>query len=142
MRTLANILWHIPFLGFLTALWTYLFGVLLMVTVVAAPVGLGLMEFAKFLFAPFSRAMVDKADLGEQGNKVWQAYSTVVRIVYFPLGLVLAVCAAIQAVLLCVTIIGIPLAIVVFKSLGTYFNPVNKRCVSLAESARLNRMID
>jgi len=31
-----------------------------------------------------------------------------------------------------ITIVGIPVAIVLAKSLGTYYNPVNKVCVSIA----------
>ena len=135
MRALANIfLWRVPFLGFVTAGATFLIGVLMMATVIAAPIGLGLVEYSKFLLAPFSRAMVDKTERGEMSNTFWQAYSAVIRILYFPVGLVLAISATIQAVTLCSTIIGIPLAIVVLKSVGTFFNPVNKRCVSNAEA--------
>ena len=63
MRTLGNILWHFPFFGFVTAIFYWLLGLLLTVLVVTAPLGLGLMEFGKFLFAPFGRAMVSKTDL-------------------------------------------------------------------------------
>jgi len=52
MRTLGNILWHFPFFGFVNAIVVYLFGLILTATVVAAPIGLGLMRFGKFLFAP------------------------------------------------------------------------------------------
>jgi len=60
MRTLGNILWHVPFLGFLTALVTFLFGGLLVIPVIGAPIGLGLIQFSKFLLAPFSFAMISK----------------------------------------------------------------------------------
>jgi len=43
MRTLGNILWHVPFLGFLSALGTFIIGGLLTITVVGAPIGLGLL---------------------------------------------------------------------------------------------------
>jgi uncharacterized membrane protein YccF (DUF307 family) len=48
MRAVGNVLWHFPFLGFVSAIFTYLLGLLLTITVVAAPIGLGLMEFGKF----------------------------------------------------------------------------------------------
>lgn len=36
----------------------------------------------------------------------------------------------IQIVLMFVSLVGIPVAIVMSKALGTYFNPVNKVCIS------------
>ena len=96
MAALGNILWHFPFLGFVNAIFTYLFGLLLTITVVAAPIGLGLMEYGKFLFAPFSHAMVSKSELGVRQNKLWQTYSTIVTILYIPFGIISSVIAALQ----------------------------------------------
>lgn len=129
MRTLGNILWHFPFLGFANAALTYVFGALLCLTVVGAPLGIGLMEYGKFLFAPYSRAIVDRSELNEKQSTVWRVLSFVVRVLYLPLGSILSLIAVIQIVLLAATIVGIPAAAVVAKSLGTYFNPVNKKCV-------------
>lgn len=139
MKTLASILWHFPFFGFVNATITFLLGGLLTITVIAAPIGLGLMEHGKFLFAPFGRAMVRKSDLNIEENKAWKAYSTIVMIFYFPFGLFLCLAAIIQIALLCITIIGIPVAIVVAKSLGTYLNPVGKKCVPQAVADDLER---
>lgn len=139
MRTLGNILWHFPFFGFVTAIFTYLLGGLLTVTVVAAPVGLGLMEFGKFLFAPFGKAMINKADINENKNKAWAAYSTIIMILYIPFGVLFAIGAVIQVFCLCITIVGIPAALVIAKSLGTFFNPVNKVCVPIAVAEELER---
>ncbi len=139
MRTLGNILWHIPFCGFISAILSYLIGVILTVTVIAAPIGLGLMEYGKFLFLPFGHAMISKSDLKAEQNKAWKAYSIFVMIVYLPFGVLLFIGGIFQVVGLCCTIIGIPAAIVVAKSLGTYFNPVNKKCVAKAVSDELER---
>jgi uncharacterized membrane protein YccF (DUF307 family) len=97
LRTLGNILWHFPFLGFITAAFYWLLGLLLTLLVVTAPLGLGLMEFGKFLLAPF--------------------------------GVVFVIVNALQVFALCLSIVGIPVALVIAKSLGTVFNPVNKVCV-------------
>jgi len=139
MKTLGNILWHFPFLGFLNAGIVFLLGLLLTATVVAAPIGLGLIEFGKFLFAPFSHSMINKSDLNIEQNKGWKAYSTIVKIVYLPFGLALCILAIFQIAGLFITIIGIPAALVVAKSLGTYLNPVNKKCVAQAVSDELER---
>lgn len=130
MRVLGNILWHVPFLGFLSALTTFLIGALLVITVIGAPIGLGLIQLSKFLLIPFSSVMIDKKDLKPNQNKLWMAYGFIVRILYFPIGLVLAIVSVFQVVVLFVSIVGIPVALVLAKSLGTYFNPVNKVCVS------------
>ena len=137
MRLLGNILWHIPFLGFVDAILAYLLGLLLTITVVAAPIGLGLMEYGKFLFAPFSYAMVSKSDLNVYQNPLWQGYSFIIMIIYLPFGLILAIFGIFQAIGLALTIVGIPVALVVVKSLGTYLNPVNKKCVDIAVAEAL-----
>lgn len=139
MKTLGNILWHIPFMGFLSAIFVYLLGLVLTATVVAAPIGLGLMELGKFLFAPFGHAMVSKDDLNVEQNPKWKMYSTLVRVIYFPFGLIFAIAAVFQVVLMFFSIVGIPVALVVAKSLGTYINPVNKKCVHSAVSEELER---
>lgn len=129
MRTSGNILWHIPFLGFLNALFAFLLGGLLTLTVVAAPIGLGLMQYSKFLLLPFSYDMVTATDLGIRQNPVWRVYSAVIMVLYLPFGLVAFLCGLLQAVALTLTLIGIPAALVIIKSLPTYLNPVGKRCV-------------
>ena len=139
MKTLGNILWHFPFFGFVNAIVVYLLGLILTATVIAAPIGLGLMEFGKFLFAPFGHAMVSKSDLNIEQNQGWKTYSTIVMVIYFPFGLILAALAVVQVFFLFITIIGIPVALVVAKSLGTYLNPVNKKCVHSAVVDELER---
>lgn len=139
MKTLGNILWHFPFFGFVNAIAVYLLGLLLTATVIAAPLGLGLMEFGKFLFAPFGHAMVSKSDLNIEQNEGWKAYSTIVMLIYLPFGLLLALCAVFQVAALFMTIVGIPVALVIAKSLGTYINPVNKKCVHSAVLDELDR---
>lgn len=132
MRTLGNILWHVPFLGFLNALATFLIGALFVITIIGAPIGFGLIQLSKFLLTPFSSGMINKRDMKIDQNKAWRTFGIIVRILYFPIGLFLAVFTVFQIAGLFVTIIGIPVALVLAKSLGTFFNPVNKICVSKA----------
>jgi uncharacterized membrane protein YccF (DUF307 family) len=139
MRTLGNILWHFPFMGFLTALGTFLIGGLLVITVIGAPLGFGLIQLSKFFLSPFSSVMVSKNDLKADQNKLWQSFGIIVRIIYFPFGLFLAFVNICQIVLLFVTLIGIPVALVLAKSIGTFFNPVNKVCVPKAVADELEK---
>ena len=139
MRTLGNILWHVPFLGFITASLFWLTGGLFTITVIGAPIGLGLMEYGKFLFWPFGKEMVSKKDLNIEQNSAWATYALIVRILYFPIGLIYAIIAIFQIIGLFITILGIPMAIIVAKSISTVFNPVNKKCVSSAVANELDR---
>ena len=139
MKTLGNILWHFPFFGFVSAIFVYLFGLLLTITVVAAPIGLGYMELGKFLFWPFGNAMVSKSELNAEQNAAWKTYGTIVRILFIPFGLFFLLVGIIQVAGLFITIIGIPVALVVAKSLGTYWNPINKKCVPSAVTEELER---
>jgi uncharacterized membrane protein YccF (DUF307 family) len=83
--------------------------------------------------------MVSKTELKVEQNAAWQSYSTVIMILYIPFGLVFVVLNAIQVFAFCLTIIGIPVALVIAKSLGTVLNPVNKMCVSAAVADELER---
>lgn len=129
MKIIGNILWHFLFLGFIDASANYLVGLLLCITVVAAPIGLGLMEYGKFLFAPFSHKMVSKSEAGIEEGKFWKTYSTVVSVIYFPFGFLILLLTIIHMTLLFISIIGIPAALVLLRSLGTCLNPVGKKCV-------------
>ena len=129
LRTIANILWHIPFLGFLNALGAFLLGLLLTVLVVTSPIGLGLLSYAKFLMFPFSTEMVPASEAGISRNPLWAAYSTILMILYLPFGLFFFVFGIMQCICLALTIVGLPLAYIIAKSLTTYLNPVGKVCV-------------
>ena len=138
MRTLGNILWHVPFLGFMSAFLNFLVGGLFVITIIGAPIGLGLIQLSKFLLSPFSSAMISKNELGVEQNSLWKSFSLVVRIIYFPIGLILATITIFQIVALFISIIGIPAALVAAKGLSTTFNPVNKVCVPKAVQDELN----
>ena len=133
LRTIANILWHIPFLGFINALYAFLVGILLTVLVIPSPIGLGLIQYAKFLMFPFTCRMVPVSETGNSRNPLWAAYSAVILLLYLPFGLVAFVFGLMQCVGLALTIVGLPYAYIIAKSLGTYFNPVGKVCVLIEE---------
>ena len=138
MRLLGNILWHFPFFGFISALLTFFLGCLLVLLIIPAPIGFGLIQFSQFLLAPFSYEMISKDDLGVKQNKAWQAYSFVIMIIYLPFGIVVAVITAMQTVCLFLSIVGIPVGLVLVKSLGTYINPVGKVCVPIAVAQQVS----
>lgn len=140
MRSLANILWHFPFCGFITAFFCWLFGFILTATVIAAPLGLGLIQLAKFLLAPFSYSMISKSDLTSNQNATWKAYGFIITLCYLPFGIALFIMNLFQILLLCCTVIGIPLAIILAKASSTILNPVGKICVPRSVKNELESM--
>ncbi len=144
MRTLLNVIWHFPFFGFLLALGYAISGVLSCCTVILFPVGLGLLNFAYFLLSPFSSAMVSRSDLakltGKKQNAAVVTYNTIIRILYFPFGLLGATVAILMIVIECITIIGIPCGLVWAKGLSTIFNPINKVRVPKAVADEIERL--
>lgn len=140
MRQFANFLWHIPFLGFLTAFSIFIVGLLFMATIIGIPIGKGMIQLSKFMLSPFTQRMVNSKELGKKSNPVWETYGTIVRIFYFPLGLLFVGVLGLQTIAMFISIIGAPVAIVMAKSIGTVFNPVNKvavpRAVAIEMEAR------
>ena len=133
MRTIANIIWHIPFLGFLNAAISFVIGTVLVLTVVAAPIGLGLIQYARFLMGPFTNRMVDRSlRPDDDPNLLWKTYGFLIKIIYVPfIGLPLTIVTLVQIIGLICSVVGIPMAIILFKSLGTYLQPVDKVCMSV-----------
>ena len=100
-------------------------------TVVGAPIGLGLIQHAKFLLSPFSNRMISDSKIGKNKSTLWTVMSIIAFIIYFPFGLMVTLVTVVQIMILFISIIGIPVAIVLAKSISTYFNPINKICVSV-----------
>ena len=140
MRILGNIIWFFM-AGWILAILTYLSGLILTILVVTAPVGLGLMEYGKFLFLPFTHDMVrkKKGSVIDAVHMTYQTYANIVKVIYIIVfGIWLFIGGIFTVIGQFITIIGIPCAIVLAKSLGTIFNPVDKVCIShdLAEELR------
>ena len=129
MKTLGNILWHFPFFGFLNALFTFIIGLIFVITVIGAPIGLGMIQHSKFLLAPFSKIMISDSEIKKEKSIIWKIMGIVAFVLYLPLGILISIVTIFQIFVLFVTIIGIPIALVLAKSLSTYFNPIGKICV-------------
>lgn len=122
MRTVLNMLWLV-----LSGLWLalgYLFvGVLLCVLIITIPFGIACFRLAAFVLWPFGRAVVRKPGAG--------APSTIANVLWFILaGLWMAIAHVVLGVLLCVTIIGIPLGLGNFKLAAVAIAPLGKEIVS------------
>ncbi len=105
MSCLGNLLWFI-FGGFLSCLSWCLAGILWCITIVGIPIGVQCFKLAGLSLFPF----------GKEVRYGGGAISTLVNIIWLIVsGLPLAVEFAILGCILCVTIIGIPFGLQMFK---------------------------
>ena len=144
MRIFCNIIWHIPYLGFMLALFTAIGGLFWCITIVGIPLGLGMFQLSLFYLAPHTHRMVSKSDLalltGGQQNTAYKVWAVIIRILYFPFGLVYAFLSVLHIGLNFVTLLGIPNGVAEAKALGTIFNPINKKCVPLPIAEEIDRL--
>ena len=126
MRTVLNILWLV-----LSGLWLaigYLFvGVLLCILIITIPCGVACFRLAAFVLWPFGRAVVRRPDAG--------APSTIANVIWFVLaGIWMALAHVVLGILLCITIIGIPLGIASFKMAAAAIRPMGRTVVHTDEA--------
>jgi uncharacterized membrane protein YccF (DUF307 family) len=122
MRFLLNILWLI-FSGLWLAIGYFFLGILLCILIITIPFGIASFRLAAFTIWPFGRAVVPKPTAGAGsmiGNVIWFIFA----------GLWMAIAHLITGILLCLTIIGIPLGLGDFKLIPIAIAPLGKEIVS------------
>ena len=122
MRTLGNLLWLV-LAGLWLAIGYVLAGIVMCVLIVTIPFGLQAFKLAGYALWPFGRVVVDRPDaapaIGCLGNVLWLVL----------VGWELALAHAIAGILLCLTIVGIPLGLASFKMVPLALLPFGKEIV-------------
>jgi uncharacterized membrane protein YccF (DUF307 family) len=121
VRTLLNIIWLV-LCGWWMALLYVIAGVVMCVLIITIPFGLQAFKLAGFMVWPFGRTVVRRADAGAGsviGNVLWVLL----------VGWELAIGHLVSAVLLAITIIGIPLALANLKLVPISLLPFGRRVV-------------
>jgi len=127
VRTLLNVLWLV-LSGFWLALGYAVAGLLMCLLIITIPFGIASFRLAAYVLWPFGRTLVRRPDAG--------AASTIGNIVWFLLvGLWMAVAHLILGILLCITIIGIPLGLGNFKLAAVAIAPLGKQIVTTGDSS-------
>jgi uncharacterized membrane protein YccF (DUF307 family) len=126
VRLILNIIWFV-FAGLWMAIG-YAFAALIMfILIITIPFGIASLRIALFCLWPFGRTIVRRADHG--------IASTIGNILWFLLcGWWLAILHLISGVVLCVTIIGIPLGLANFKLIPISLTPLGREIVPIDQA--------
>jgi uncharacterized membrane protein YccF (DUF307 family) len=126
VRLLLNLLWLV-LAGFWLFLVYMVVGVLWCLTIIGIPFGIAAFRIGVFALWPFGRTVVDKPGAGVGsaiGNVLWFIFS----------GIWLAIGHAVTGVLLCLTVIGIPLGLANFKLIPVSLFPLGKDIVPTSDT--------
>jgi uncharacterized membrane protein YccF (DUF307 family) len=121
VRTLLNIIWFV-FSGFWLWLAYMLAGIICCVLIITIPWGIASFRMASYAAWPFGRELIDKPSAGIfsfLGNVIWVIVA----------GWWIALTHIATGILLCITIIGIPLGIANFKLIPVSLMPLGKQIV-------------
>ncbi|MGA2835198.1 MAG: YccF domain-containing protein [Acidimicrobiales bacterium] len=132
MKTVLNILWLV-LCGLWLAIGYVIAGVVMCILIVTIPFGIASFRLAAFTLWPFGRTLVPKPDAGAGsfiGNVLW----------FLLAGLWMAMAHIVTGVLLCVTIVGIPLGIADFKLAAAAIAPLGKDIVSTDDPRAVSRV--
>lgn len=129
-RVILNLIWLI-FAGIELAVGYVIGGLVMMVTIVGIPFGIQAFKLAGFTLWPFGRAVVpdpDKSSLFTGlGNFLWVIL----------VGWWLAAAHFIFGLLMCLTLIGIPMGVASFKMAGLALVPFGRKIVDRASYGEL-----
>jgi uncharacterized membrane protein YccF (DUF307 family) len=129
VRVVLNIIWLV-----LAGVWLtlgYVFAAVLMaITIIGIPFAVQAIKLAGYALWPFGRVLVPAATRHK-------GLSAVANVLWFILaGWWLALAHLLAGILLCLTIIGIPLGVASFKMAGAALVPFGKEVVRLSDLAR------
>jgi uncharacterized membrane protein YccF (DUF307 family) len=134
VRVLLNLIWLI-FGGLIMALGYAVVALIMFVLIITIPFGIASARIALFCLWPFGRTIVRRPDAG--------AGSLIGNIIWFVLaGWWLALGHLVTGVLMCLTIIGIPLGLANFKLIPVSLTPFGREVVDLEQARRLGYAAD
>jgi uncharacterized membrane protein YccF (DUF307 family) len=128
VRTIGNIIWFV-LCGLWMAIGYALAALVMFILIITIPFGIAALRIAGFCLWPFGRVIVRRSDAGAAsviGNVIWIILA----------GWWLALGHLITGVLLCITIIGIPLGLANFKLIPVSVAPLGRDVVSIDEARR------
>jgi len=129
VRVLLNLIWLV-FGGLVLAFGYAVVALVMFILIITIPFGIASARIALFCLWPFGRTIVRRPDAG--------AGSMIGNIIWFLLaGWWLAIGHVITGVLMCITIIGIPLGLANFKLIPVSLTPFGREIVDFDQARRL-----
>jgi uncharacterized membrane protein YccF (DUF307 family) len=128
MRLLLNLIWLV-FGGLIMALGYAVAALVMLILIITIPFGIAAGRMALFCLWPFGRTLVRRSDAGVAsviGNVIWLVLA----------GWWLALGHLVTGVLMCLTIIGIPLGLANFKLIPVSLVPLGREIVDVDEARR------
>ena len=126
MRLILNIIWFV-LAGLWMAIGYAIAALICFVLIITIPFGLAALRIAVFALWPFGKTVVKRSDAGIAsgiGNVIW----------FILCGWWLALGHLITGVVLCLTIIGIPLGLANFKLIPVSLLPLGREIVSIEQA--------
>jgi uncharacterized membrane protein YccF (DUF307 family) len=128
MGLLLNLIWLV-FGGLVLALGYAVAALVMLILIITIPFGIAAGRMALFCVWPFGRTLVRRADAG--------IASTIGNVIWFLLaGWWLALGHLISGILMCLTIIGIPLGLANFKLIPVSITPLGREIVDIDHARR------
>lgn len=127
MKTILNVIWLL-LCGLWMAIGYVVAGIICCILIITIPFGIASFRMANYALWPFGRTVVRKPTAGAGsmiGNIIWIIVA----------GLWLALGHIATGLALCITIIGIPMAIADFKMIPISLMPLGKDIVSTRQGA-------
>jgi uncharacterized membrane protein YccF (DUF307 family) len=129
VRLLLNLIWLV-FGGLLMAVGYAIAALVMFILIITIPFGIAAGRMALFCVWPFGRTLVRRPDAGAGsliGNVIW----------FILAGWWLALGHLVTGVLMCITIIGIPLGLANFKLIPVSVTPFGREIVDVDQARRL-----
>ena len=129
MRLLLNLIWLV-FGGLIMALGYAFAALIMLILIITIPFGIAAGRMALFCLWPFGRTLVRRPDAGIAstiGNVIWILLA----------GWWLALGHLVTGVVMCLTIIGIPLGLANFKLIPVSLTPLGRDIVDVDQAQRL-----
>jgi uncharacterized membrane protein YccF (DUF307 family) len=125
LRLILNVIWLV-LAGLWLAIGYALAGIIAFILIITIPFGFAAFRIARFTLWPFGRRIVRRPSAG--------AGSTIGNILWIILlGWELALAHLITGIVLCLTIIGIPLGLANFKLIPISITPLGREIVSTTD---------
>ena len=125
LRILGNIVWLV-FFGLSLAVSLLLSGLLMCITIIGIPFGIQAFKLAIYALWPFGSEIVQTSSSapGCVGNVIWLLLG----------GLVSAFVALVLGIIACITIVGIPFGLILFRMVPLIAWPFGKTVVASASA--------